>query len=759
MKIKTLILTIISAISFTSAIAQEECIGGENPDCNSAQGFCTEMPDVTYCNIQSPNLGRYSCLGSTPNAMWLYMQVEQSGVIDVTVSQTSNAGRPIDVDFALYGPYTSLAQGCGTIGPNTPTVDCSYSASATEQVNIEQAQQGEFYVLLVTNYNGAAGSVSFSNNSSSGATDCDIIQPCAVSTDFTTDVCAQGIGTVTANPSHGLAPYTFSWNTPGSPTTPTVTGLSAGTYQVTMTTDDGCTATSSVTVTNQTVTGRNTTTQVSCTGGNDGTATATMDPANGTITYLWSDGQTTQTASGLAAGTYTCTLTSSNGCTATTSAVITEITPLNVVVTNFTDVTCNRGNDGAIYLTATNGTAPYTYTWSTSASATASNASSATDLFVGTHDVNIKDAKGCIINLSHVINEPLPLSITAITPDTQVCPENTATLNVTVSGGSSPYIYKWTSNGIEVGTTAEIIVQPITSGTQYCVEITEECGISEAINACLIVTHPTPIPPQLTLASYEECTPGVMVFENTSPNINELATTYIDFGDLTSEIFENGDGGSHNYITPKEYTLTVINTSVYGCVYSAVFDNYFKIVPAPTARFNFNNNPTSVFETTVPVYNKSTEDVIEWKWLAPGSTPSTSSLENPILKYPEGEEIEYPVTLIVKSFYGCYDTLTLNLKIEDQVLFFAPNSFTPNGDEFNNNWKLFIKGIDVYNFSLTIFNRWGEAIFESFDAEHGWDGSYNGKIVETGQYSWKATVRNKNNDGKTEFNGYINVLK
>ncbi len=747
------------SICANSPVPPDECIGGDNPDCNSAQGFCTEMPEVNYCNIQSSNLGRYSCLGSTPNAMWLYMQVEDAGDINVTIHQTSDTGRAIDVDFALYGPYTNLADGCGTINPSTPTVDCSYSSSATEEVNVPNAQPGQVYVLLVTNYNGAQGSIGFSNNGSTGATDCSIIQPCQIIATAIPDTCAQGVGAVTTEITHGLAPYTYAWSSAGNPTTADIANLVPGSYSVTMTTDDGCTSTSTVVVGNETVTASSSTTLISCLNGNDGTATATISPANGTQSYLWSNGETTQTITGLTAGDYTCEITSSNGCTATAVATVSEIPSINVIVNSFTDVSCNKGNDGKVQLLTTNGTAPYTYTWATSPSATAANQNFADDLSVGDHDVLIVDANGCEFTISQTLDEPLPLRIVASTPDTQICPENTASLTVTVEGGSSDYIYNWSSNGIEIGNTQEIVVDPTITNTEYCVAVTEACGTSDSVKTCITITFPTPIPPQLTLKSYEECTPGLMEFTNTSPNIGELESTYIDFGDTKNDIFLNGDSGSHVYITPRDYTLTVVNTSVFGCVYSTVLEDFFKVLPAPTARFNFSTNPTSVFETTVPVYNKSTEDVIQWQWTVPGAVPSQSNLENPIFKFPEGDEAEFPVTLVVTSIYGCTDTLTLNLKIEDQILFFAPNSFTPNGDEFNNIWKLSIKGIDIYNYSLSIYNRWGEMVFESFDPSMGWDGTYNGKLVPSGQYSWKATIRNKNNDGKEVFTGSLNILK
>lgn len=92
-------------------------------------------------------------------------------------------------------------------------------------------------------------------------------------------------------------------------------------------------------------------------------------------------------------------------------------------------------------------------------------------------------------------------------------------------------------------------------------------------------------------------------------------------------------------------------------------------------------------------------------------------------------------------------------------MFFAPNSFTPDGDEHNQTWKIEVLGVDVYDFELTIFNRWGEVVWENHDPTVGWDGTYNGKPAQEGQYIWKARVKDLYNDDKKEFSGHINLLR
>ena len=101
------------------------------------------------------------------------------------------------------------------------------------------------------------------------------------------------------------------------------------------------------------------------------------------------------------------------------------------------------------------------------------------------------------------------------------------------------------------------------------------------------------------------------------------------------------------------------------------------------------------------------------------------------------------------------------MNIVEDVLFYAPNTFTPDGDEFNQTWKVEVSGIDEFNFELLIFNRWGEIVWESRDPNVGWDGTYgkDGRPVQDGTYAWVARVAVPYNDDKLEYSGSINVIR
>lgn len=812
------------------------------PGASCAQAGCSTSG--SYTNLSGvPSMGSYSCLGSTPNANWLAIGIANNGSVHLQLTQVTTSGTPIDVDFALYGPYTSVSAGC-PIGPGTPTVDCSYSGSATEYIDIANATVGQVYILLVTNFNGQSGTISIQQNPSqpsTGAINCAI--NFSATTTQTPSSCGQPTGTATVTPSGGYAPYTYSWSAPGNPTTQTITGLAPGTYTVTVTSSpnpttgqivnpttatvtvqnlnatytassspascaggnngsatanftlpggtagitatylwndplgqttqtaigltpgpyscaitlsNGCSGVANTTVQANPVNYTGTTTLVSCPGGSNGTATAIMTPVVGTLSYSWNDatGQTTATATNLAAGAYTCTINSTIGCTGTVNVNVTEIPGMIATITNQVDATCNSGNDGIVTVSVSQGTPNYSYSWDNSASTLAT----ASDLYAGTHVVTVTDNFGCVTTATATISEPAPLAVSFITAPTQICPEDEITLDAVGSGGSSPYTFTWSQGGTVLGTGTSITVDPSVTNTTYCVELSEACG-SPTHDTCTVITFPTPIVPNILPNKYEDCIPGDFEFENTSSNGIEIATTYFEFSDGDNFLEVGTDTTSNIFEIPGFYSVNMTTTSIYGCVYTASFIDLIEVKPLPIADFTFSSNPATFFETSIQLQDRSSVDVVQHEWISPGSSPSYSYAENPVFTFPEGEIGTYPVTLIVTSEHGCVDTTTYMMNIIQDVIFYAPNTFTPDGDEHNQAWGVFVDGLDIYHFELNIFNRWGEIIWESHDPSAKWDGTYNGEIVPNGTYIWKASGKDVINDGKYEFNGYINVMR
>lgn len=96
---------------------------------------------------------------------------------------------------------------------------------------------------------------------------------------------------------------------------------------------------------------------------------------------------------------------------------------------------------------------------------------------------------------------------------------------------------------------------------------------------------------------------------------------------------------------------------------------------------------------------------------------------------------------------------------ENQVNLFAANAFTPDGDSFNETWKVYMEGIDIYDFHLVVFNRYGEIVWESFDVTGSWDGNYGGNAATEGIYSWFIETRDAVTDKKYRYTGTLFLLR
>jgi len=94
-----------------------------------------------------------------------------------------------------------------------------------------------------------------------------------------------------------------------------------------------------------------------------------------------------------------------------------------------------------------------------------------------------------------------------------------------------------------------------------------------------------------------------------------------------------------------------------------------------------------------------------------------------------------------------------------EILIYVPNTFTPNSDEFNQLWGIHMEGIDVYNFELLVYNRWGEIVWESKNPSETWDGVYKGELVMDGTYTWTIKAKDIYSDDMFLYSGYVNVLK
>lgn len=192
---KYLLLLILTFSLVFESLASGGCTGTVIP-CSDANPFCTtntyNFPNETStCTPSGPN---YGCLSSTPNPVWYYMEVDVSGTFQINLSQTTGTngtGSGLDVDFALYGPFSSLTTGCSTVNGGVAPIQCSYSTAATETIGLGMpggspattpaaAVAGQVYIVLITNYDSGSGYIMFNQTGGTGVADCAIVSPCDI---------------------------------------------------------------------------------------------------------------------------------------------------------------------------------------------------------------------------------------------------------------------------------------------------------------------------------------------------------------------------------------------------------------------------------------------------------------------------------------------------------------------------------------------------------------------------------------------------
>ena len=379
-------------------------------------------------------------------------------------------------------------------------------------------------------------------------------------------------------------------------------------------------------------------------------------------------------------------------------------------------------------------------------------------LAAGDYVIEIHSNDGCSTTREFSITEPAALEITSISADTLICGASDAVLVATSTGGSTQHIYTWINQATneQVGVGNQIVVSPTVGTTTYCVTLSEECG-SPTTQACTNVSVEAPIVPLIQPSVLDGCEPLEVNFRNVSQG--DLMTTTVNFGDGNIRVFEGNQSFAHQYMHSGVYTMNVEVVSVLGCVYNNTFPNLITVHPMPVAMFNHSPNPVNMFNTDVNFTDLSAGDIATYQWIFEEGVPAYSSLKNPKVKFPEGTEGIYDVQLVVTTAFGCRDTVVRQVQVVNDVLLYAPNTFTPDGDEFNQTFRVHISGIDMFSFSMQIYNRWGEMIFESFDPAAGWDGTYNGKVVQDGAYTWLIRARDLFTDNKYEFNGTITIIR
>jgi gliding motility-associated-like protein len=772
-----------------------------------------------YTFTYNINGGANQTVTSVGNTATLTAPTGTVGTFDynlVSVSDASATGcsqAQVDVATVTIDPLpTATVAGTITVCQNDPTPTITFTgANGTAPYTFTYNINGGAALTVtsvgntatVTAPTGTVGTfdynlVSVSDASANGCSQAQVDQATVTVSSLPTatiagtiTVCEGDVApTITFTGANGTAPYTFTYNINGGANqtvvsvgnTATVTAPTgtAGTfdYNLVSVADAGVNACSqaqpdvaTITVNplpTATIAGTATVCQ------NDVGPTITFTGANGTAPYTFtyningganqtvvSVGNTaTLTAPTGTVGTFDYNLVSVSDASATACsqaqvdvATITVLPNPTATIDGTIDV-CLGDADPVITFTGADGTAPYTFTYNinnTGDVTVVSVGNTATitipTIAAGTFNVNLvsvsdASATGCTQTQAGTATVTVnDLPVVSAGNDITICEGDQTAL--TASGAVN---YVW-----DQGVVNGVLFTPSASGT-YTVIGTDANGCSNT-DEVDITLEPAPVV-SFVGDVLSGCEPLEVTFTNTTP------------GNLTDCVWTLGDGtvitgcGSitHTYTTAGTYDVTLTTTSATGCTASATYVGYVYVEGNPTASFTPSETDLTNLNSEVYFENTST-GAVTYDWDFGDASPGSTDV-SPIHIYPIDASGTYTVELIAYSPLGCSDTAYAEIRLTEELIFYVPNTFTPDDDDYNPTFQpVFSSGFDPYDFRLLIFNRWGEIIFESQNAAIGWDGTYGGKLMQDGTYTWKIEFKTTANDERKVVTGHVNMIR
>ena len=400
----------------------------------------------------------------------------------------------------------------------------------------------------------------------------------------------------------------------------------------------------------------------------------------------------------------------------------------------------NLGNDTLICLgdslILNAGTTFTSYVWSTGDTNSIIVADSTANYFVWVTDKN-----GCKNNDSIRV-DILPLPIVSFAFN-NVCENDTVYFSNLSSNGN--YHWDW---GDQSSSTAKETYHVYNNASLYTINLitTDQFGCIDSLSQNITV-YPLPSI-SIDADTLMGCQPLSVNFSTTSLNADSF---YWSFGDgITSK----DTTPSHLFSQSGEYDISLTATSKYGCITNLVAPQFINVFSLPTAAFTTSPDYPDQLSSLIQFSNTASNDVVAWQWFF-GDGESDGD-ENPLHMYRDTGT--FNLTQIVINTNGCSDTSYQQIHVDPVYTFYVPNSFTPNGDGYND---YFIpKGIkiDTPTFYMDIYDRWGQLIFSTNDFFKGWDGKINNNIAPLGVYVWKINF--KEESGKRHsYKGDVTLLR
>ena len=444
---------------------------------------------------------------------------------------------------------------------------------------------------------------------------------------------------------------------------------------------------------------------------------------------------------GLCAGQYDVEVADANGCTATISVFVGSPPPLNVTI--FSDDSLICITDSVILgADVQGGTPPYqTYFWTADPLDPTLDSDTITPLIfpadTTAYTLVVTDDNGCLSDpVSHQIDVFPPFVLDVISPfggsDTMICPYDTAFIDLAVTGGdgSTPTFYSWpdTLNPIVLPFQA----QPPVDST-YVFMATDGC-ILPAFDSVTVGLHPLP-PLDIEQMGDSSCIPAEVTFAAVGlPNPSSVTW---DFGDPDS-----GDNlgidliSTHTYEHSGSYDVTITAVSDQGCIADTTYTNYITVFPNPVSSFTVDPRVTTILNPSFNFEDASFNNINSWLW----DFGDGSGSVNPDPRHLYEDTGTYVVTLHVTNIHGCSDISSREIRIDPDFTFYVPNAFSPNFDGINDTFRGEGQGFHRDSYEFNIYNRWGDNIYSTANFDNRWDGTYQGREVESAVYVYRIEL-------------------
>lgn len=531
-------------------------------------------------------------------------------------------------------------------------------------------------------------------------------------------------------------PYKITWSN-GLKDTWEATNLAPGTYSVTIADKYNCDVTTSFEIksASEGMQVSEAIQNLSCSGQSNGAISLNIKGGQAPYTYKWSNGSSAQNLSNLAAGTYSVLIKDQTGCSFQASYTVNAATTIQLKETVLPE-SCAGSSNGEIQVAIQGGAAPYTYKWSNGeTSAKLSN------VVAGNYSLTVTDAQGCAVEKQFKVGTASALELELLEQTNLTCTgSNSGSIRLKVKGNSGNYSTKWSDDP-----SAGLNRDNLPAGT-YQLLVADESGCT--VSKSFTIADAEPIQARIETTLDVDCTIGT---------ITGVAWVSIQGGVQPYQIsWSSGETDAREINFNSSGSLRVKITDALGCTSQTEVRVDFPTQINKAGRLDFdyrkleiNSEPEVQVDEEIIFESVISEEFLAWEWSF--GDGKASKEKDPIHIFEAAGNFE--VTLTAYDIYGCSSVEKNIIQVNAPLEFITiPNAFTPNGDGLNDTFIPKLRAVS--EFSMTIFNTWGEKIYSTTSLEStGWDGTHQGQASPPGNYLYQITYISRDGEQFTRTGG------